>query len=104
MWMMICWRTSGGHFNPSFTLAILLNSKNIKENLGPALLMMLGQLMGGCFGLFLSWAVVDAHDFVETIHHTVPLGWVAILAPNSASYGYGNDLGELPHIGYTRDW
>ena len=105
MWTTICWHFSGGHFNPSITLAAMINSKDVKGNLVPALLMMAGQLAGGFLGIFFSWLVLDSKKFFNNAtgyknvdyDHTIPDDWVFVLAPFSASYGNaynpGLDLG-----------
>ena len=95
MWMTICWNLSGGHFNPCITVAMLINSKKLKDNMVPALLMIVGQLVGAMLGLFFAWNVLTSKKYLEglypttDIEHNVPNAWVAILAPVSASYGGG---------------
>ena len=122
--MVICWDISGGHFNPAVTVSQLIASKQIKDNMVPALLMIAAQFIGAVASYFLAWSVLCSYSWMDDQHddpkHSISVYWVSIIAPKSvsavsAANGTGWDLGTTDDfgpmtfdddysVGYTRNW
>ena len=63
--LTICWKISGGHFNPMLTISVYISQKNFGGNAVLLAMMIAGQFVGTFIGFFWAWLTLMDKDLVE---------------------------------------
>ena len=101
--MILAWNISGGHFNPTLTVAMFVSRREYKKEGPMAGLMIVGQFAGAFLGVLLGFLCLMSPDYMNDLaqaadmkkHANVPYQFLDfILAPINPDGVYDLGIGR----------